>query len=185
MMSNSLIKLIDSSLLPASFMIAGKFFGLMIAIRITASSFSVSDFAANQFLKYTLVPTDQLVAVSTYSDIVLLLIMSVGVAWQLFSAVFLHQSHISPKLLSRLVDRNWTNLIKGSYNLYHAATMWVAYFWVTTITIVLNALLGKTNQVVALIAIIFAIGFTAVLLRDVYEEIKMRLGKFGKLEALS
>jgi hypothetical protein len=180
-MNNSLVKLVDATLLPAAILVVGKVLGLAITIAIfqlpwdliqTADGFGLSSVTPA-------VKLEHLVTVSTYSDLFMFLVIAAGFSTILFRATFLNQQRIKPHLLIKLSNANLLGLLKSSYDIYHYASIWLIFVWVASFTIAINTLMGKTALWLLITVVISAITFTTILLQDVYKEIAISRKSLG------
>lgn len=183
-MSKSLVKLIDTALVPASLMVLTKLVSVYVISAIIGASWTIKDVGLTLLSARTAVPLDQLAPISTASDVILFLVMAIGFGWQLIQAVYLHDTHINPRLLAKLADKDLLDLVKGSFELFHGSSVWLIFTWITTLTIWINTATSKTHAIVSLLATAFSIGFTVLLLEDVYREIDTGKRSLGKSHAL-
>jgi hypothetical protein len=179
-MSNSLVKLIDSSLLPVLAIVIGKLLGIYIV-----SSFFYIDVnfkvATDSLLSLTpVVSKTDLVVVSTYSDLIMYLFIGVGFSITLLRSVYLHETHISVNTIIQLARYNLMTLVKTSYDLYHSAFTWLIYTWVANLLILINTLLFKTEVWLLTVTTIFSIALTIILFRDLFKEIELSKRKIGR-----
>lgn len=171
-MSKSLIKLLDNSLLPASLMIVSKFVGIVVIIQLLNIEWSIRETPNNIFSFQTVLSTENVLQVTSYSDLLMYLILALGFSVNIFRAVFLHNSHISFEFVSKLASNNLMSLIKNSYEIYHSASIWLVFMWVATLIIIGNVFSGSVYQWVGLASILTSVLLTIVFLQDVYKEIE-------------
>lgn len=183
-MSKSLIKLIDSSLMPASIIIVGKLISLLISFNIYGIDWSLAEINNPLFTVRPIVPVEYLLQVSTTSDLILYLIMLTGFGVKLFFALFLHDTHIPPKMLAKLAENNLLGLVKSSFEIFHEVTVWVIFLWITQLIIITNTINGNTSAILATVTFIMSLGSSILLLKDVYREISLEKKELGKKHAL-
>jgi len=53
----------------------------------------------------------------------------IGFSVILYRALFLHSSHISPTMLSKLASNNLLNTIANSFEIYYSASIWLIMLW--------------------------------------------------------
>lgn len=184
-MNSSVIKLVDAALLPAAIMVLGKFLGMILVLWIFQIPWTLEQASQNVGM-FGITPgieAADVITASTYSDIFLYTIMAVGFSLVLFRVTVLSTHRITPKMLVRLSNANLLGLVKSSYDLYHQASVWTLFLWVTALTIIVNVALGKTEPWVALAAIAANILFTSLILQDVYKEIEGGRKNLGKHSA--
>lgn len=171
-MSSSLIKLIDASILPAALLIVGKVFGWYITIKFFALQWQVN-FVNNELISvYPVVFEKDLMIASSYSDLIMLLIILAGYLFITIRAVYFHNTHIDPRLVTRLANVNLLGLVKDSFKIYYRAAMWLVFTLVGLLIVSFNAITGKTFFWVPLVGIVLFVGISVFLLKDVEEEIE-------------
>lgn len=170
-MSKSLVKLIDFAILPASLLVLGKFLGLFVSINVFSLQWGLENIPNSFFSVRPVLYAKDIVTASTYSDLIMFLIITSGFSFVLVQALAFHDTHISPAVISKLADHNLLGLIKSTFDIYHKAAVWLIFLWLTVIVIFINVALAKTLLWVLLFSFIIASVLTVFLLRDVAEEI--------------
>lgn len=172
-MSKSLIRLIDSSLLPAAIIILGKVVGLYLIAKAFDIPWTVENTPDALFSIRPTFDESNILIVSSYSDLLMFLLVLIGLSFSLFRAIFFHASHIDPKLVAKLATNNLLSLIKDSFGIYFEGSMWLVFSWIATFTIFINILLNKTFMWIGFLTLIVTLGFTVALLKDVVKEIEL------------
>lgn len=172
-MSKSLVKIVDASLFPAALMVAGKFVGLYLTIKAFGFDWGVDSKPSVFFSSRPIFMEEDLLVASSYSDLFLIFVMIFGFSFHIIRAIFLHKSHIHPKLLTRLAMHGLLGLVKDSFEIYHRASVWLLFLWLVNVLVLINVLLGKTYTWVLAVGLAATIFLTIVLLRDVAYEIKI------------
>lgn len=172
-MSNSLVKLIDNSLLPAVLIIFGKFFGIYLFAGLLGVDIGVQEATQTLFSFRTVVGVEDIMAISTYSDMFMFALISIGFAIVVVRSVYMHDSHISVSTITKLAKLDMTSLIKTSYELYHTGVVWFVFTWMGNVLILVNALLGKTQATLLIATVAFSLVLSLVLFRDVIKEIEL------------
>lgn len=174
MINKSLVKLIDEALLPAILLIIAKTAGLFLASYLLNLKFTVT--VSNLFKVLPTVhfsnPQDYIVA-ENYSNVIMFLAASAGCAFVLVRAHFFHESHIRPSLHSKLVALNLDSLIAPSYHLYHQATVWLLFLWLTAGFLIMSTVIGITYAPISLIAFIMTANFSWILTIDIQKEVEI------------
>jgi hypothetical protein len=183
-MSSSLVKLVDLSLLPAALMVIGKLIGLIITVNIFSLPWTVTEIP-NALLSNRpgFLPQD-IVTASTYSDLIMYLVLAIGFSVIIVLATKFHETHIHPQLLARLSNNNLMGLVKSSFDIYHAASIWLVFIWISVGVIWVNVALGKTTGATGLLTLGTNIILTVILLQDVYQEIELSKKNLGQQNAL-
>jgi hypothetical protein len=183
-MSRSLIHLIDLTLLPAALMVVSKFIGIVVTISLFRIEWSLSNVAGSLWLVRPAVNPEQVEILSTYADLVMLLVLSFAFTFILVQATQFHETHIQPKLLISLHNRNLLGLVQSSYQIYHTATVWLIFMWLASGVIWLDVFFSATQAWVGILAVVAATIFTSILLQDVYREVDISKKSFGRTAAL-
>jgi hypothetical protein len=172
-MRKTLLKLIEYSILPAILLFVGKLLGLYII----ASLFGVPiDWQAEDkslLFFSTSVAKENLMLVSTYSDLFMFTQMSLGMSFILIQAIYLHDSHISNLTISQLAKLNLLSLIRSSFELYHSGVIWLGFLWLGCILVAINYFQGISQLWVLLISLLFSISFSIIFFRDLFSEIEL------------
>lgn len=184
-MSHTVVKLIDIALIPAALMVFGKFMGLLLIARIFDVPVVINELPASIFTIRPGVLPEHLSVISTYSDLIMYIVIALGFSFILVQATQFHETHVKPSLLIRLSNYNLIGLVRSSIDLYHQAVIWLIALWITTGLVLINTLLMKTEAWVFVSCLIASAILTAVLLQDVYKEIELARKNLGKYEAFS
>jgi len=178
-MSKTLVKIVDASLFPAALMITGKFLGLYLTVKIFNLEWGIDNNPNTLFSSRPVLFSQDIQVASSYSDLFLLLAMLLGFSYYVIKAVFFHNTHASHKIVTRLAVNGLISLVKDSFEIYHRATVWLVFLWLTNLSILINTLLNKTYVWVLIIAFTSTVALTVILLRDVAYEISITRRKFG------
>ena len=178
-MSKTLVALIDSAIIPAATMICGKILGLFFVNYLFGLDWSLESDSNNLFSIRIIYNSysDQLLA-SSYSNLIMFLFVVLGFSYVLISALYFHNSHVSPSIITKLATKNLLNVIKDSFAIYSKASVWIVFLWLSFCAIFLNYLLGRTYNWITVVTFLLALGLTVVLLRDVNQEINIAKRKF-------
>ena len=184
-MSSSLIKLIDAALVPASVMIVGKLvslYGVMIAFGI---GWDVQQLSNSFFSHRTAVNANTINILSTYSDLFLLIIMTMGLAIAIIYSLRHPGQKLNLKLIHQLITFEVADIWRGSVSLYYNVTIWLVFLWATALTILINVLLGKTEPLILVLATAISIGFSLGVVRLVVAKIKSEADRVRDRHALT
>lgn len=172
-MSNSLVKLIDTSLLPAIFIVFGKFMGIFLVSKIFGIDVSIVSSTEALISFKSLVASDELLTLVSYSDLFMFAVVSVGFLILIFRSVYLHDTHVDVATVTKLAKYNLLSLIKTSYELYHEGITWLIFTWLAELLIWINVLSGKAYPWVGLLTTMFSIILTIILFRDLFNEVEL------------
>lgn len=174
MVAKSLATLIDEAMIPASAMVGAKILGVFLVANLIQAEFNV------QFVpKFLFLPTfsfenlSQFLMVNSYSNLAMYLVIAAGGAWLLVQAHFFHASHISPKLHTQLIRLGLEGLIVETFVIYHRVGVWIAFLWLVTILILVQAFFGLTYGVLAIVIFLVTVNTSWFFIADVESEIQI------------
>ena len=175
MITKSLVKLIDESLIPAIALIVAKMVGLFLASQFLHLNFTVKNAALLFVLpKVQFASVQDYILAENYSNLTMFITAAAGTILVLVRAHFFHQSHIHPNLQAKLVSLNMESLIASSYHLYHQALIWITFLWLTTAFLVISTIvLHVTYPVISAIAFIISANFSWIFAMDVEKEVEL------------
>lgn len=179
-MANSLIKLIEYSLVPAVLMILGKLFGVYITAALFSVDVVIKTGTGNFFDFSPVVGVADLQLVASYSDLIMFIFVAIGFSINLVMAVYTHDTHINTKTINLLAKFNLLSLISSSFQLYHSGIIWFLFTWLSIIVILINILIGNTQIWVLIISGFFATGLSVVLFKDLIKEVELTKQKLLK-----
>ncbi len=173
-MSKIFVKILDASILPASTMIVAKLIGLYITVKIFDIKWGIQTISDTLISSRPIIlNTNDITLVSSYSDLFLLFVMLIGFSWQVIKAVYFHNTHVKPKIISRLAIHGLLNLIKSSFEVYKTATVWLIFLWLTNASIIINIFANKTEVWIGMLGLIVSIILSVILLHDASYEIHL------------
>ena len=170
-MSKSLLKLLDKSLFPASVMVLSKFLGILFVIQLFGIPLSIRDYSTNIFASTTVLRPEDIQTVTSYSDLIMYTVMAIFFSVTIFRAFFLHNTHVNPKTVLSLANRNLLNLIKDSYEIYHVSAAWWLFTALANVVIVFDVVANRTYAWIGIAATLFTALLSAIILQDVYKEV--------------
>lgn len=127
--SKILLKLIDQAIVPAivlltirlgSVLIISMLFGLNI-------TFGNNGFTFQNHAEYLFT--------NTYSIFAMVLVLFIALFYTLVQSFVFHDTHIKPGLTAKLFTLKIATFIKGSFDLYSKATVWLLYAYLVTIVV--------------------------------------------------
>lgn len=172
-MKRSLLRLIEYSLLPAILLILAKIGGIYFAALLFNIEISTMAGAQNTLFFDTLVPPSEITVISSYSDLFMYLVIALGMTVVLVQALYLHDSHVTPKTINLLAKNNLLGIIRSSFDLYHSGVMWLVFLWVANILILINTSKGLSDLWTLLVATVFSISYSIIFLKDLFTEIEL------------
>ena len=181
-MSKSLLKLLDNSIFPACILILGKLVGVLLTLWYFNIPFSLRDYFSNIYSLRFIVQEESIKSVTSYSDLIMYIVIAVFFSITIIRAVFLHNTHVKPTLVTKLANSNLLRLVQSSYDIYHASTVWLIFLWVANIIVLINVFSGNTMAWVLIFCTISSVLLTAALLQDVFKEIESIKHKPGEYQ---
>lgn len=180
MISPTLVKLIDQSIIPGFILVFSKFLGVIIVAKIISASWKVA--TGTFFLPtFSFSNYQDYLTINSFSNLVMFLAIAAGTAFVLVRAHFFHASHISPSIHLKLLKFGLEGLIAETYQLYHQAAVWLLFLWLATILILLQAFFGLSNPVIAITSFLISLNFSWFLISDIEQEVEI----FRKQKRLS
>jgi hypothetical protein len=160
-------------------MVFAKFIGVFFVSRLISVDISIREYSQSLFSVSSSVSEQDLETITSYSDLIMFSAVAGVFSIILIKAIYLHDSHVKPTLVARLASQNLFDLIKNSYDIYHAAAISLVFLWLSSIITLINALMGYTFVWLPAVTIPAAIVLSTILLFDVYQEIKNIKNKPG------
>lgn len=167
MVSKTLLQLVDRAVLPAVLVGAAKILGVILF----SSLFDLSYEAKGMSLVFS--TPEAFLKVTSYSDLIVLGVITGGLGWVVLRSNFLHDNHLSPELAVRLVSLDLLDLIGASVAIYQQAVVWLSYAWLFTIYLGFQFYLGLVWGWVFLVAVFVCLNATWLILFDVEREARL------------
>jgi len=174
MIVNSVKKLIDEAIVPAVLLILAKMVGLLLSSYFFKLPFEIKNGGFLGILpSIRFLSLKDYVVAENYSNLAMLLAAAAGTLIVLIRLHFLHESHIEPKMQSKLASFNLEKIITSSYTLYHTALTWLIFLWLTVAFLAVSTFFKITNVQVSILAVIIAVNFTWIVALDVQKEVEI------------
>ncbi|MEK7581433.1 MAG: hypothetical protein AAB512_04060 [Patescibacteria group bacterium] len=174
MVAKSLAKLIDEAIIPAVILIIAKMAGLLVSAYFFNFKYEVVFGGAfNVLPKVVFANLPNYVIAENYSNLAMFLTAAAGTLIVLMRAHFLHETHVTPQTQQKLASLNLENLILSSFHLYHIATIWLIFLWLSTGFLIASTISGVTYPQITVIALIVAANFTWIFAMDVQKEMEI------------
>lgn len=169
-MSKSLVRLIDYSLLPFSLTILGKVFGLYFVLSLLGIDWGVGDFPGSFISATPIVYGKDLVAVSTYSNLIMFVLVFSLFAIQVAITQLRQQSLTNTQLLRRLLSLPKVNAFERGLIIYSRLYVWFAYIWLITVYIFIDTMIGRTQPWLMVVSLGLSILTSIVLIKNTTRE---------------
>jgi len=168
MVSKILLRLIDEAIVPAILVISVKILGMFAVTKIFGYTWSL-DLTSFFGLKFE--SHEALLAVNSYSNLLVLIVLAAGLLWIIIRAVHFHETHISPRLALRLFSWDLSHLVVSSVDVYHQAVVWLSYLWLFVVLGIVHAATGMAYGWTAAIGFTIAAFFTWLVISDLEREV--------------
>lgn len=171
MVTRSLVVLIDEAILPALLLVFGKTGGIFIANIVYG--LAPRFFFKGPLPQFVYPTSKDFQLVNSFSNIVMFGTVALGVVLLVVRAHFLHESHISPLLSARLLKLRLSSWTADSFRLYHQAAVWLAFLWMSTAILILQAYDGVSSSILAIAAFLLALNLSWFFILDIEKEIDL------------
>ncbi len=120
---------------------------------------------------YPLLMSNSIVNAASFMDIIFIWGMLLGLIYYVLVALYFHNTHIHPRVISKLVRFNLLYLVKNNFNLYHEMIVWLIFAWLANILVLVNSVAGKTFIGIPTFSILFTAFLTVVFFKDACKEL--------------
>lgn len=181
MVSKTLVKLIDQAILPAILLASAKIIGILFV----NYKFGLDWQMGADGLFYS--SKEDFILVNSYSSLFMFFAIILGLLWVIIRATFLHSTHITPNLSSKLMDKKLNFLIINSFSIFSKAVVWLSYAWLTTAIIFVQKSYGLVFPWVLYVALSVSAVASIFLIIDIEREIEENANeqKFQKDKSIS
>lgn len=166
MPAKTLTRLIDKAILPAVVLLAAKVVGAVVVSRYFGLAW---DFTPRGLTYFS---STSYLRANSYSSLLMFLAVAAGLVWVLVKAHWLHETHISPLLASRLSTWGWKSYLKTTVEIYSEATVWFSYAWLTALVLGVQSYFQLCYPWVAGAALSLTLAGTVFFVWDVERELQ-------------
>jgi TRAP-type C4-dicarboxylate transport system permease small subunit len=172
MFSKVLIKLVDQAIIPAILLLVSRVGSVLFFARYFGVPMSVDQtgFVFENEIDYILV--------NSYSVLLMVAILMLGVTYVLTKSLVLHDTHITPSLTAKLFSLRLSTFIQSSFDLYSQGTVWLSYSFLMLFVSAGMAFFGIIYSWVFYVSLIFTIVSTVLFILDVENEMEIKSGAF-------
>lgn len=167
MFSKILVKLIDQAIVPAILLIAARVGSVFVVAKYFGLDFELTG-GGLVFNK----PQD-FVVINSYSTLVMIIALSVGLLFILIKAYIFHDSHISPQLTAQVFSLKLSTFIQDSFDLYSQGSIWLSYLYLLMFVSGVMALFGMIQAWVFLVSLVMTVLTTVFLIFDIENELDL------------
>lgn len=166
MAAKTLTRLIDKAILPAVVLLTAKVVGAVVVSRYFGLAW---DFTPQGLTYFS---SASYLRANSYSSLLMFLAVMAGLVWVLVKAHWLHETHISPMLASRLSTWGWKSYLKTTVEIYSEATVWFSYAWLTALVLLVQSYFQLCYSWVAGVTLALTLAFTVFFVWDVERELQ-------------
>lgn len=171
MFSRILVKLIDQAIVPAILLLSARVVSVVFISKYLGVDFTIN---ASGFAFTSL---DEYIKINSYSTLVIVATLAIGLALVLLKSFVFHDSHITPALTAKLFALKVPSIIQNSYELYSKGIIWLSYTFLVTIVAGIMASFGIVYSYVFYLSLLIAILATVLFIFDVENELNLRKTK--------
>lgn len=165
MFSKILVKLVDQAIVPAIMLLASRVISVIALGRYFDKEIIVNN-AGFEFAT----PQDY-VLINSYSILVMLAVISVGLLYILLKSFYVHDSHVTPHLTAKLFSLRLSSFIQTSFDLYSQGTVWTSYLYLMLLVSGVMVAFGLIYSWVFLAALVLSIVTTVLFVLDIENEV--------------
>ena len=167
MFSKILVKLIDQAVIPAILLIAVRIISVIVVAKYFSLDFAISGGG------FVLNKTQDYVLLNSYSTLIMLMTLAVGILFILIKSYVFHDSHISPQLTAKVFSLKLSTFIQDSFDLYSQGSIWLSYLYLLMFVTALMAVFGLIQIWVFFVALILTVLSTIFLIFDIENELDL------------
>lgn len=121
MFSKILVKLVDEAIIPAVFLVITRVLSIILISRHFGLDYTLdsSGFVYSNPGDFTFV--------NSYSTLVMICVISVGLLYVLVKSFHFHDTHITPSFTVKLFSLKLSSFIQTSFDIYSQGAVWLSY----------------------------------------------------------
>ena len=168
MMSKILTELIDKAIVPAVLLLASRVVSIILVSKYLGLNFEITKAG------FIFESASDYIKVNSYSTLIMVALLMIGISYILIKSLFFHDSHIKPAVTSKLFSLNAQSLIQGSFELYTQGIVWLSYSYLLLLVSGIMALSNLMYDWVFYITFGSTLLATVLFVSDVEDEIKIK-----------
>jgi hypothetical protein len=169
MISKILLRLIDETIVPAILVVVTKILGMWLVTFLFNIEWQISLTVGTKGIEFA--NREGLLMVNSYSNLLVMFVLTLGLLWLLAQAYHFHESHISPAFTLKLFSLNLTKLITSSVEIYHKALVWLSYLWLVVLLTFVHMVMGISYGWVTGVSFALAAFLTWLFVNDLEREL--------------
>lgn len=176
MFSRILIKLIDQAIVPALLLLVTRIVTMIVFSRLMNATYQITGagFLFDNHSDY--------LKVNSYSVLSMIVVLAFGVFYILLKSLVFHETHITPRLTTKLFTLRLSSFVQTSFDLYSQGAVWLAYIYFLFILTILLSFFGVVHAWVFFAALALTLGSTVAMVFDIEQELSMDDGTTEILE---
>jgi len=167
MISKILIKLIDEAIVPAILLLTVRLVSVVLISRQLGIPFTVSNSG------FVFSSPEDYVEINSYSMIVMVLALSIGLIIALGKALFFHDSHITPERTAKVFSLKIVSLVQSSFEIYSSGAVWLSYLYLLLLVTGIMSLFNLVFSWVLYVILGTCILASIALIIDIEKEINI------------
>lgn len=167
------MKLSDFPISPVVSIFIGKIVGIIFASVVFSIQISSLGYASLFKLLYGATQNNDIVTLSSYSDLFMFTVLSTG----LVITLLIYTDRAKNNMSKKLVEDYFASPLEQTFNtarkLYGGSFIWLLILWITNIYILYNTLSGRTYLWIYLLVFSLSISLTTYFLLDLKKEMQL------------
>jgi len=162
----SALKFIDRAILPVALVFGIKLLSIFLLTLAFGFAWSLDSELKNRLLIFSFEKFSEVTIVSTISDIVTILVCTLGLAWAVFRTTYFRKDRIHPALDVLLRHKSQDALLLSKEDGLHQVTVWLVVSWFSLFLVLNNVLVGITSFFVLGFGVGINLALTLAFYRD-------------------
>lgn len=167
------MKLSDFPISPVVSIFIGKILGIIFASVVFSIQISSLGYASLFKLLYGTTQNNDIVTLSSYSDLFMFTVLSTGLVITLLIYTDRSKNNMSKKLVEDYFASPLEQTFNTARKLYGGSFIWLLILWITNIYILYNTLSGRTYLWIYLLVFSLSISLTTYFLLDLKKEMQL------------
>ncbi|MFA6981530.1 MAG: hypothetical protein WC243_00680 [Patescibacteria group bacterium] len=167
MFSKILVKLIDQSVIPAILLLTARIVSVVLISRNLGIQYSLGasgfEFASQS----------DYVLVNSYSTLLMVVVLALGLFYIILKSLVFHESHISPRLTAKLFSLRLPAFIQNSFELFSQGVVWLSYLFLLMLVSGVMSLFDLMFSWVFYVSLVLSVVATSIIVLDVEKEVRL------------
>lgn len=174
MVHKSVSTLIDEAIIPAVLIVSAKIVGVFSVNFFLGNSWALESGAFLKILPaVSYFSFEEFFIANSLSNAIMFIVISLGTSLVIVRAHFFHQSHISPRVHARLLRYNLSGLLVDTFKIYHQASIWLTFLWLSCALLIFQTILGISSPILTIVAFLITVNFSWFLASDIQREVEI------------